>query len=179
MILDSNFALRREDVETHFRCLDFITSVESHRQIPILDPSTSHQLNVDLQMQCCLKAQTLILLYNMVESTTCECLNFIYDTVADEGLLYSDLTDKMRRMWTSSYKRAGREEHKWGEGLHPWDSQGKNTGVGCHCLLQCMNVKSESEVMSDSLRAHGLQHATSPCPSPTPRVYSNSCPLSW
>ena len=117
MILDSNFALRREDVETHFRCLDFITSVESHRQIPILDPSTSHQLNVDLQMQCCLKAQTLILLYNMVESTTCECLNFIYDTVADEGLLYSDLTDKMRRMWTSSYKRAGREEHKWGEGL--------------------------------------------------------------
>ena len=28
----------------------------------------------------------------------------------------------------------------------PWDSQGKNTGVGCHCLLQCMKVKSESEV---------------------------------
>ena len=28
----------------------------------------------------------------------------------------------------------------------PWDSQGKNTGVGCHFLLQCMNVKSESEV---------------------------------
>ena len=26
-----------------------------------------------------------------------------------------------------------------------WDSQGKNTGVGCHFLLQCMNVKSESE----------------------------------
>ena len=32
--------------------------------------------------------------------------------------------------------------------------------------------------MSDSLRSHGLQHAKPPCPSPTPRAYSNSCPLS-
>ena len=29
--------------------------------------------------------------------------------------------------------------------LRPWDSPGKNTGVGCHFLLQCMKVKSESE----------------------------------
>ena len=33
--------------------------------------------------------------------------------------------------------------------------------------------------MSNSLRPHRLQHARPPCPSPTPRVYSNSCPLSW
>ena len=30
--------------------------------------------------------------------------------------------------------------------LCPWDSPGKNAGVGCHFLLQCMKVKSESEV---------------------------------
>ena len=29
---------------------------------------------------------------------------------------------------------------------NPWDSPGKNTGVGCHFLLQCMKVKSESKV---------------------------------
>ena len=36
----------------------------------------------------------------------------------------------------------------------PWDSPGKNTGVGCHFLLQCMKVKSESEVvqLSPTLR---------------------------
>ena len=33
-------------------------------------------------------------------------------------------------------------------------------------------------VVSDSLQPHGLQHARPPCLSPTPRVYSNSCPLS-
>ena len=129
--------------------------------------------------------------------------------------------------------------------LRPWDSPGKNTGVGCHFLLQCMKVESESEVaqpcltlsdpmhcslpgssihgifqarvlewgaiafsksklfllklnvsfhlelariqfssvqfsrsvMSD-LRPNGLQRARPPCPSPTPGVFSNSCPLS-
>ena len=135
---------------------------------------------------------------------------------------------------------------------HPWDSPGKNTGVGCHFLLQCRKVKSESEVaescptlsdpmdsslpgssvhgifqarvpewgaiaflgqspaelvkiqittqplafrfhtvgwsissvqfsrsvVSDSLRPHESQHTRPPCPSPTPGVYSNSCPSS-
>ena len=150
--------------------------------------------------------------------------------------------------------------HRWLSNrlLCPWDSPGKNTGVGCHFLLQCMKVKSESEVsqscptlsdpmdcglpgssvhgilqaralewvaiafsdvpsylfsnhisifsteiikiwdimfshqynenengsvqfshsvVSDSLQPHGLQHTRLPCPSPTPRAYSNSCPL--
>ena len=42
----------------------------------------------------------------------------------------------------------------------PWESPGKNTGVGCHILLHCMKVKSESEVtsvMSDPSQPHGLQ----------------------
>ena len=34
---------------------------------------------------------------------------------------------------------------------HPWDSPGKNTGVGCHFLLQCMKVKSENEVAQSCL----------------------------
>ena len=39
-------------------------------------------------------------------------------------------------------------------------------------------VQFSCSVMSNSLQPHGLQHARPPCPSPTPRVYSNSCPLS-
>ena len=34
---------------------------------------------------------------------------------------------------------------------HPWDSPSKNTGVGCHFLLQCMKVKSESQVAQSCL----------------------------
>ena len=36
-------------------------------------------------------------------------------------------------------------------GSRPWDSPGKNTGMGCHFLLRCMKVKSESEVAQSCL----------------------------
>ena len=39
------------------------------------------------------------------------------------------------------------------------------------------SVQFSRSVVSNSSRPHGLQHARPPCPSPTPRVYSNSCPL--
>ena len=41
------------------------------------------------------------------------------------------------------------------------------------------SVQFSHSVVSESLQPHGLQHARLPCPSPTPGVYSNSCPLSW
>ena len=82
---------------------------------------------------------------------------------------------KLRNTWTSScYQKVGRVKegyfprtselllllllsrfsHVWlrphrrqpNRLPHPWDSASKNTGVGCHFLLQCMKVKSESEV---------------------------------
>ena len=50
-------------------------------------------------------------------------------------------------------------------------------------LKVCLNcsyasVQFSCSVISDCLRPHGLQHARLPYPSPTPRAYSNSCPLS-
>ena len=69
----------------------------------------------------------------------------------------------------------------------PWDSPGKNTGVDCHFLLQCVKVKSESEVaqshparrdpMDCSLpgsSAHGFsrQEYWSGVPSPSPKPYT-------
>ena len=41
------------------------------------------------------------------------------------------------------------------------------------------SVQFSHSVVSDSLWPHELQHARPPCPSPTPGVYPNSCPLSW
>ena len=46
-------------------------------------------------------------------------------------------------------------------------------------LRKISSVQFSRSIMSDSLRPHGLQHARPLCPSPTPRDYSNSCPLSW
>ena len=46
------------------------------------------------------------------------------------------------------------------------------------CSMRFSSAQFSRSVMSDSLQPHGLQHAQSPCPSPTSGVYSNSCPLS-
>ena len=42
-----------------------------------------------------------------------------------------------------------------------------------------ISIQFSHSVMSNSLWPYGLQHARLPCPSPTPRACSNSCPLSW
>ena len=82
--------------------------------------------------------------------------------------------------------------------LCPWNSPGKNTGVGCHSLLQGIfptqgwnpglphcrqilyhfssSVQFSHSVMSDSLRPHESQHARPPCPSPT---VAPSAPCAW
>ena len=44
----------------------------------------------------------------------------------------------------------------------PWDSPGKNTGVGCHFLLQCMKVKSESEVAQSCPTPRNPMHCGPP-----------------
>ena len=44
----------------------------------------------------------------------------------------------------------------------PWDSPGKNTGVGCHFLLQCMKVKSESEVAQSCPTLHNPMDCSPP-----------------
>ena len=48
--------------------------------------------------------------------------------------------------------------------LHSLDSPGKNTGVGCHFLLQCMKVKSESEVAQSCLILHNHWTAANQAP---------------
>ena len=45
--------------------------------------------------------------------------------------------------------------------------------------VQFSSIQFSCSVMSDSLWPHRLQHARLPCPSPTPRACSNSCPSSW
>ena len=53
----------------------------------------------------------------------------------------------------------------------------KNLYVGRHLLLE-HSVQFSHSVVSDSLGPHELQHARPPCPSQTPGVYPNPCPLS-
>ena len=48
-----------------------------------------------------------------------------------------------------------------------------------HSVMFSQLVQFSHSVVFDSLRPHESQHTRPPCPSPTPGVYSNSCPLNW
>ena len=56
------------------------------------------------------------------------------------------------------------EPHRWQPTRlrRPWDSPGKNTGVGCYFLLQCMKVKSESEVAQSGPTLHDPKDCSPP-----------------
>ena len=58
--------------------------------------------------------------------------------------------------------------------LFMYDSQDQHVSFN----ISFGSVQFSCSVVSDSLRPHELQHARPPCPSPTPAVYSNSCPSS-
>ena len=58
-----------------------------------------------------------------------------------------------------------------------WSQRNQNKWT-LELKIQFSSVLFSRSVMSDSLRLHESQHARPPCPSPTPGVYSNSCPLS-
>ena len=62
--------------------------------------------------------------------------------------------------------------------IKTWCWEGNRSKKQYYIYTEIRSVQFSGSVMSDSLWPHGLQHTRLPCPSPTPRVYSNSCPLS-
>ena len=105
MIIIAHYIRRKEDVEEYFRLLCFLLSFETHRSISIQNIDTGKFLIITQEMQCVAKAQSLILLYNLVESTVCDCLNAIYDAIQDESLIFGNVSDDIKNMWRNYLKR--------------------------------------------------------------------------
>ena len=90
--------------------------------------------------------------------------------------------------WNSKSKNSGVGSHSLLQGIF-W-TQGSNQGfLHCRQIIYHLNhqgipynsissVQFSHSVVSDSLQPHEPQHTRPPCPSPTPGVYTNSCPLS-
>ena len=83
------------------------------------------------------------MIFKWIKYPMFECIYFHFSRTAIKG----------ERKWSHSVV----SNSLWPHGLQPsrllcpWDSPGKSTGVGCHFLLQCMKVKSESEVAQSCL----------------------------
>lgn len=111
MTIQKRFTKRADDIEETLNLVKFIANIESHRNLPITFGEGS-ALYVSQEMQCALKAQFLVVLYNIVESTVCDCLNSFYDSIADDNLTFSDLSDEMRDVWKKYLKRTSNPDFK-------------------------------------------------------------------
>ena len=82
-------------------------------------------------------------------------------------MLFFTETEKtiLKFIWTHNPEQSKQSwERRWGDSIIP--------------DFKLLSVQFSHSVVSDSLWSHGLQHTRLPCPSPTPRAYSNSCPSS-
>lgn len=112
MSIQRNFNKRANDIQESFILISFIANIDSHKNQPIINTDHSIEFYVTQEMQCALKAQFLIVLYNIVESTVCDCLNSFYDSIADDGLTFAELSDEMRAMWKNYLKRTSNSDYQ-------------------------------------------------------------------
>ena len=110
MSITSNYKQRKEDIEESFSLLDFLLSIETHRGKEIKNDILGNSLVVSQGMQCVVKAQFLMVLYNLVESTVYDCLNAIYDAILDDALVYGSLSTEMKQIWREYLRKRGLSE---------------------------------------------------------------------
>ena len=89
-------------------------------------PQSPKDCSIHLCLFCCLTYRVIVTIFlNSIYMCYCCCCCYVTSAMSDSVWPHRRQPTRLP---------------------HPWDSPGKNTGVGCHFLLQCMKVKSESEV---------------------------------
>lgn len=99
MVLNDEYNQRVADVKAFYEVLQFLDSVETYKNKPIEDTNTSRSLMLTRNMQKCLRAEAIIVLYNLIESTFSNCVLFVYDNIKDEKLHYGNLISELRNSW--------------------------------------------------------------------------------
>lgn len=99
MVLNDEYNLRVADVKAFYEVLKFLDGVETYKYKPIKDTNTSKSLLLTRNMQKCLRAEAIIVLYNLIESTFSNCVFFVYDNIKDEKLHYENLSSELRKVW--------------------------------------------------------------------------------
>lgn len=99
MGIKTEYDNRKIDLECHYGLLSFVNTVEGFRDKIVNHNSSSSSLFVTTNMQQCLRAQCVMILYNLIESTISQCIQTVFDCVIDEKLRFFDLADNLQTIW--------------------------------------------------------------------------------
>ncbi len=99
-MLIEEFNKRVADINSYYDVLSFIDKIDSYKKgSHVMNLYNNSELTVDSEMQKCMRANALLMLYNLVESTFRNCIFLIYDAIHDHSLTYGELSDYLRRVW--------------------------------------------------------------------------------
>ncbi len=99
MGIKTEYDNRKIDLESHYELLSFVNTVGGFGDKIVNHNSSSHSLFVTTNIQQCLRAQCVMILYNLIESTISQCIQTVFDCVIDEDLSFFDLTDNLQKIW--------------------------------------------------------------------------------
>ena len=155
MTTKDNFRKRKGDIEEAYKLLSFILSFEPHRQKPLRNTTCEIEIIITQEIQCVLKAQFLLVLYNMIESTVCDCLNSIYDAITDDELEFRHLSDYLKNIWKKHLKQ------KKSQNAHKTDSKLEHMKI--HFEVSEVKISGNLDLrrIITIFNEHGLQLDTS------------------
>lgn len=98
-MLRSEYIKRKNDINEFFAILNFIDGIETNVNGKVFNGSIGKNITVNRQMQQCLRAEFILVLYNAIESTFSNCIYYVFDAINDSGLKYFELKEELRKMW--------------------------------------------------------------------------------
>ena len=129
------------------------------------------------------KCSFTFLNYNLGQQpiSTYYCIFWLRDMMTTEvwNTGSEQVVKRMWNLWSIGGTKTGRKAETEAPWLKVEPSKGYSNFAVDPDTHQFSSVQFSHSVMSNSLQPHELQHARPPCPSPTPGVYPNPCPLSW
>lgn len=95
-----DYTERVNEISIYFNFLEYIDKVETHKNIELIYAHSKFKVNRDLQK--ILRANTFMLLYNLLESTIRNSIQLLHDKIHDEKLKYDDISDKLKEIWINT-----------------------------------------------------------------------------
>ena len=156
----SEYFQKIEDVNLYFQLMNYLCEIESYKKSSVItNQQNPERLHIEQQLQCCVKGQAMILLYNLIESTIRQCILSIFDEINDENIEANKLNEKLKIFWMSKKKNESKQdEHSLSSQIaifnDNWIKFSGNVDIRkIYEVFQdigCQLIESEKEKYSDS-----------------------------
>jgi len=93
-----DFQYRKFEINEYFSFVEYIDKIETHKKEKLSTSSCLEYLP-KRELQKVLRANCYLMLYNLIESSICNCIIAIYDNIKDDSLKFEELSPQLQKIW--------------------------------------------------------------------------------